>query len=458
MSLIDRMRFSWEPEFGDHVLAIWRARWVVLVGSLAVASVVLIWRLSVPDNYEAMARVRLVVLADGDVSLDEDTLTLAGQIYAELAETGPVLERAIEASGFDVDLDHDQADIVVDRATPAGFLDVIGSARSPAIAAALANGMTVALVESVANDQLGLSQPSINGLTVVPEVIEDAEAGDSPVSPRPIREAGVALLATMVVLAELAVLARSLGGRLPLSETAARVEQMVGVPTVLLTGEAQDRTKLSLFAARHLAAHPHALVVQCGGWPNPAVALRLTEALAGSGRRVLVVDGDVTSPTLDGHLGVARTPGMKEMINGKSTVADSVHSIEALPGIAVLTTGGSDDTKWGTADVNRFLNFAQSLHRFQATVVSLTSAAMPAGVANNLGLEVDHAVILVVDPNRTRRRQLRELIHAFGGPDEVGGLLLVDHETASIELRRLSRLWRDRAPALDTASRSRVLR
>ncbi|MCP4221898.1 MAG: hypothetical protein GY773_00965, partial [Actinomycetia bacterium] len=72
MSLLtDRVRVRWssEPELGDHVWAIWRARWVVLVGSLMVAAGVLVWRMNVPENYEATARVRLVVLANGDMSL-----------------------------------------------------------------------------------------------------------------------------------------------------------------------------------------------------------------------------------------------------------------------------------------------------------------------------------------------------------------------------------------------------
>ncbi|MCP3913432.1 MAG: hypothetical protein GY713_21095 [Actinomycetia bacterium] len=455
MSLLtDRVRVRWssEPELGDHVWAIWRARWVVLVGSLMVAAGVLVWRMNVPENYEATARVRLVVLANGDMSLDEDILTLAGQIYAELAETQPVLERAIEASGTDVDPDGDSIEITVEQVTPPGFLDVIGSAGSPAIATALADGMSEALVESVTNDQRGSSLSLIKGLTVVPEIVEGAKAPGGPVSPRPIREAGVALLAAMVVLAEGAVLTRSIGGLLPLTETAARVERMVGVPTVSLTGQPEDRTKLALFAARHLTARPHALVVQCGGWPNPAPALRLAEALAIGGQRVLVVDGDMVSPTLDSHLGLARTPGLKEVLRGKSTINDTIHSIEAMPGIAVLTTGTTDNAKWVAADVTRFLGHARSLRRFDATVVSLTSAAMPAGVAVNLGLEIDQAVILVVNPNRTRRRQLGELIHTFGGLDEVGGLLLVDHETASTEIRRLSRLWRGRAtPAVANA-------
>ncbi len=444
MSRLDRLRrrWTWEPEVGDHLSAIWRARWFVLVGALVVAGVVLTWRSATPERYESTSRLRLVVLAEGDVSLDEDRLTLASRIYAEVADSRSVLTRAIELSETSLSLDEADAGIEVTRSSPPGFLDITASDGSPEVATDLANGMAEALAEAVSDDRLGPSAAQENGLTVVPEVLEAAEVPTQPTTPRPGREAGVAFLASLIVLAELSVLARSLSGRLPLTETAERVERSIGVPSVDLTGDPQDRTKLALLAARSLRDTPVVVVVQCGGWPNPAAALRLAEAMTGRGRRVLVVDGDADAPTLHLQLGVGRSPGVAEVLTGRSRLPESVHQPHDSSGVSVLTVGDTTgDGRWATADLTRLLGANTAARRFDTVVFSLTSASMPNGLGAGVEIGLDQGLVLVVDPKRTRRRQLGELVHAFGGPDEVDGLLFLPHETATVEIRRLARRW-----------------
>lgn len=446
-----RQRWTWEPEIGEHLTSIWWSRWIILIGALLVGLAVLGWRLNVPDRYESTSRVRLIVLAGDDSSLDEDRLNLASRIYAELGDSQPIRELAVAESGTTLDIDDDSWDIEVERTSPPGFLDVTATAPSPTEATRLADGMASALAQTVSEDRLGASDP-LNGLTVVPDVFERADTPSGPSAPRPYREAALAALASAIVLAELAVALRALSGRLPLTRPAERVQEMFGIATIELTGGPEDRTKLALLANRRLGPQPMAVVAQCGGWPNPAMALRLAEAIAGDDRRALVVDGDIVTPTFDSQLGVARTPGLTEVLRGDCGLGEAVQELDRAGRMSVLSVGDGS-FRLTTTELNRFLASARA-PRYDAIVVSLTSAAMPDRVAAGLGLGLDRSVLLVIDPTRTTRRQLRELVHAFGGHDEVDGLLLATHETATAEIRRLARRRTqqepDPGPNLDT--------
>lgn len=437
-------------------MSIWWARWLIVAGALAVTLAVLGWRLTLPDRFESTSRLRLIVLANDDSSLDEDQLTLASRIYAELGESQPIRDRALDRSGTGL-TDDDSWEIAVDRTTPPGFLDVTAVAASPTVAAQLADGMANTLAVTVAEDRLGTAGNELNGIRIVPEVFEEATVPSGRSAPRPFREAALAGLASAILLAEGAVALRALRGRLPLTRPAERVQEMVGIPTVELTGGLEDRTKLALFAGRQLGPRPVAVVTQCGGWPNPAVALRLAEAIAGDDRRTLVVDGDVVTPTLDAQLGLRRTPGLAEVLRGDSGLSEAVQDLDRAGRMSLLPVGDGS-SRLPISDLNRFLSSARA-SRYDGVVISLTSAAMPDRAAAGLGLGLERSVVLVIDPTRTSRRQLRELVHAFGGPDEVDGLLLATHETATSEIRRLAGRRRHRetagGPNLDTGSIAR---
>jgi Mrp family chromosome partitioning ATPase len=165
---------------------------------------------------------------------------------------------------------------------------------------------------------------------------------------------------------------------------------------------------------------------------------------------VLVVDGDAASPTLDGQLGLTRSPGLTDVLSGRSQLPETVHHPDESSQVSVLTVGANAGARrWTSNDLTRLFSYSRKARRFDGVVVSLTSAAMPDGVALGMELGLHQAVVLAVDPTRTKRRQLGELIHAFGGPDEVCGLLLVTNETAAVEMRRLARRWGSASSVMD---------
>jgi len=443
--MIDRLRgrVTWDPQFGEHLHSIWRIRRPVLIGSILIAAGVLAWRMSVPERYEAVSGLRLVIQTDGRPVLDEDRLELASRIYAELAETRPLVRRAVDRSGTGYAPDSTVWELTVDRASPPGFLEITASAPSAGGAVALTEAMAEALIETVDADTDSPGNSGDGGSTVVVlELVEPARLPTESVAPRPFREAGVALIAAMVVLAELGALMRMLSGRLPSVRTAERLEQMTGVSTVELSGDLDDGAKLSLFAGRHLKANKLVTVTQCGGWPNPAAAVLLAEAMARTDRRVLIIDADPKRPTLDIQLGIDREPGLADVLGGRSPLMEAVHQLEDKESVSVLSVGSQGDHgRWSTADLTRFLASTRAALRFDVIVMSLSSASMPSGVASVLEVELDNAMVLTFDPEATTRRQVNELIHTFGGPDSVAGLVLMTGRRATTELGWLARRW-----------------
>ena len=64
----------------------------------------------------------------------------------------------------------------------------------------------------------------------------------------------------------------------------------------------------------------------------------LAVALAQNGQKVLAVDGDLRRPTLYQHFGVVKTPGLTDLIVGKSQASQAIHSTK-VEGLQMLPCG-----------------------------------------------------------------------------------------------------------------------
>lgn len=431
------MTTTWEPGLGDHLRTIWRRKWFILAGAAAVAEVVfLVLSFAVEPSYQSDSSIRLTIEADGGLLLDGDRVEYASRVYAELAESPAVLDDAIERSGLELDRDQAAGDIDVEWARPPGFIDVTATADSASGAVALADGMAAALAATIAADAERFDGgPGSAGVTA--DIVEPAVAPTSPFSPRPARDAVAAFLIALVVLAELVALWRPIRGLLPTSRTAELVTELVGVPSITLTGDPDDRTRLGSFAARHLDTNPAIVLVQCTSSPRPAAAVRLGEALTAVGRRTLVVDGDRHDPSLHWWLSLPRAPGLDDVATERLAVSEAVFESEAKAEVSLLTAGGDGDTEPSPTD-----DLLDTLSPgYDCVVVDIGVDATLDGIAAEVaGLR--NSTVLVIDPERTTRRRLAELVHGFGGHEDVVAILLLTRAAASAETSRLSaRAW-----------------
>ncbi len=113
--------------------------------------------------------------------------------------------------------------------------------------------------------------------------------------------------------------------------------------------EAIDSVRASLFNAG-AASPPHKVLVLTSAQPGEGkstTALYLAAVLAQHGAKVLLLDCDLRQGTLATKLDLAATPGLAEVLAGKSAFADSVHSVASLPNLRVVVSGARPDVRAG---------------------------------------------------------------------------------------------------------------
>jgi tyrosine-protein kinase Etk/Wzc len=136
------------------------------------------------------------------------------------------------------------------------------------------------------------------------------------------------------------------------------------------------------------------------------VSANLAAVLAASGKRVLLVDADLRKGHLNEYLGVARSPGLSEILSGRCSFEQARKS-QVLANLDVLTTGaypGNPAELLSSVGVKRFLEDTSSHY----DVVLLDSA--PVLVAADTSSIAPHAgtFLLVARAGQTHIGELQE--------------------------------------------------
>lgn len=326
-------------DVNTHVRAVWRHRWVVLLGALAIALVVLLLRSLPATAYTTSASLSLTPGAETSAA-DVTRLT---DVYAELEDKASVLEATVVALA-DPAVDAE----LVRRATGVsavsdGLLQVTGVAPTAEAAAALTNAYGEALARAVALDQqrsqrrtlepldaqlaqvntelgqlvdgdpgfgalqeqrsalvasradlLASSLPQLDLLTL-------AQPREADRAPRAVRDALLAFLVALIVLSELVVLRAVRQGRLDGIGVAEALEQLSGLPVLRIgrTGGSGDQSAalLALVLAGEASAGAPVVTKLLPLDPTPAAQAApflLSEAAQRAGRQVVIVDAEGT--------------------------------------------------------------------------------------------------------------------------------------------------------------------
>ncbi|MGI9597859.1 MAG: hypothetical protein ACR2QK_16970, partial [Acidimicrobiales bacterium] len=160
------------------------------------------------------------------------------------------------------------------------------------------------------------------------------------------------------------------------------------------------------------------------------------------GRRSLVIDGEGPEPNLHRRLGLPQGPGLAEVFSGEQPLAEAVFVSPARSNMSLLTAGGRDGTR-SPLDGDRALDRLGASGDYEFIIVNLGATAMSDGVAGAVA-ELRQSTILVIDPERTKRRELSDLVHGFGGHDDVIAILLLTNAAAAAETKRLAARWWNR--------------
>lgn len=179
------------------------------------------------------------------------------------------------------------------------------------------------------------------------------------------------------------------------------------------------RLRASLAALDRAAPLRTLAITSAGpGEGKTTVVVGLAEALARSGRKVVVVDGDLRSPSVHGFLGLPNRIGLASVLRGEAMPGEVVRDGQ-IPGLGVLTSGPlvSEPAELLAAAPATSVGLAATIEhlkeRFEVVVVDTPSWA-EAGDALVVASMTD-GVVFVVGRGRAREEPVRAALEELRG-------------------------------------------
>jgi len=469
-------------ERAQQLRILWAYKWWLLAFAVSAALAAYFVSDSRDPIYESDALGQLVSSrqAQGEL-LSEDELLSLSNVYVELAGTDTVLELAHDDPAVKGQEDEFDDSVSVEPQQRVGVLSFSAEAGDPETAAAWANAYAAAFVEYTdqledeqRNRVLGRLQnridrisqelssrgvsaddPSVAGLsselaalqeraageTAAPgdtmRVIEQAVPADDPVSPQPLRDALLALLAALIVGIAAAYLRETVVDRYRSPEEAAGDLSLPilgeiprATPNVpVLEAFRRLRTAVLVGLERADGGTDHGRgVLVTGAEPGSGksfVTANLARSLAAEGWSVTAVDGDLRRPTMHEHFDVPRQPGLGDVLagDGPDRPAEQLSVLppaEAQSGgeLRVITAGTYIEDSVERLSSRRMAGIVESLKAHNDFVVFDSPPAL-AVVDPVVLARYSDGVIIVIDSRKTKRRDARRAVQtmqAIGTP------------------------------------------
>lgn len=449
----------------DHFRVIWRRKWPILAIAVLVAVLVYVSFGRQAPVYQAKAQLSVTPgqVSAGSGQTQSDTLFLAAT-YAQLGDTAPVVMAAVREAHLPLDEQTAARRLTITASTSVGFISVTATGPSPAAAVALTRGEADALTAAVTAEQeaalfsqlkkvdveiaatsaqLAAAPPGSPQLATLQaqlqaqdqlvsnrqsqpfdevNVVGPARGNNSPVSPQPKKYALLGFVTALVVDSELAVLIEALSDRFPAERLEDEVVKTSGLPvlahipegdagTVTVT-EAFRKVRTGLmFMAEAQDVQTVAVVGAEPGAGKSFVSVNLARAVSELGDVVVLIDGDMRRPVIHDRIGVARTPGLSEVLAGARTKL-SLRTTPAYPNMMIMPAGEI------VADPSALLGHRLASHVLvpvlkQSRTTELVVIDTPPEAlfpdALTIAAQCD-VTIVVVDARTGRRRALRRTL------------------------------------------------
>jgi tyrosine-protein kinase Etk/Wzc len=142
----------------------------------------------------------------------------------------------------------------------------------------------------------------------------------------------------------------------------------------------------------------------------------LAVAFAQAGRKVLLVDGDLRRPTVDGTFGARKEPGIAEFLAGKATL-HAVVQRTAVEHLSVVACGALPPNPAEILGSKRMKEFLEQAKK-EFEVILFDSSPVLAVTDPSVLSTVADGTILVVSASRTRMDELQqstEMLESVGG-------------------------------------------
>ena len=440
-------------DLAEQLSAVWARRVAVLAAALVVAAAVFVWRAAAPETYEASAILQ-VRLPDTDASDPSTRADYYAETVVGLMTSRDVVADALGSAGREEEKPSAVADrLTVQTGTQPGFVEVTADGRSGRQAADLANALVAAVDRRVTAEQTADIDAERNRLTAALQQVLDqlysSADGDSaakaalirereelisalrtnaargtyrvatvesavppahPVAPTPLRDALLAFLVALVVVAEGIVIRRAWRGAISARDPAGDVAATIDAPAVALRSVDGVESVAPLLPA--FAESPR-ITVACVGRrrPDGRAAVLVARLLAARGRDVLLVDATSRRPSVHRALGVDLVPGLSEAPTDRQALRRHLRGLPRVTGFRALTAGrpGAADAESRCGPLARVLEAAGD----DCVVVAVAGRRLDELLA--LMPEYYGSVIVVVDSATATRRSVRQLVAAWRG-------------------------------------------
>jgi capsular exopolysaccharide synthesis family protein len=154
-----------------------------------------------------------------------------------------------------------------------------------------------------------------------------------------------------------------------------------------------------------------------------SIALCLARVQARSGTKVVILDADLRRPRLHEALGLARVPGLVELLSGETTIEEALRLDEAS-GAAVILSGRSIPNP---PDLLRSQRLQQLLEQLTQSHDLVVLDSPPVSVASDARIvaSLANVTLLVVRWAETRREIVQQALKELHGAGaHVGGVVL----------------------------------
>ena len=351
--------------------------------------------------------------------------------YATLATGEQLARRVIEQRNLDMtpaDLAKKiQAHVVPDTV----ILEISVTDSTPQRAQRLTQGVADELKTFVAE----IETPPAGATTPIKATIVDsASLPETPVSPDPVRNLGVAAVLGLLLGFGVAVLTELLDTTLKSNSDVARVTGNAVMGTITFDPGAVKHplvTDLGTRAPRVEAFRvlrtnlqfvdvdrDSKVFVVTSSVPaegKTTTALNLAITLAQAGQKVLLLEGDLRRPRIAEYLNLEGTVGLTTVLVGRIELDDAIQE-HATPNLSVLTSGAVPPNPSELLQSHAMMDVLKDLRDRYDLVIIDAPPLLPVTDAALLTAESDRA-LLVVRHGRTTRDQLRHAMDRLRGVD-----------------------------------------
>lgn len=400
-----------------------RQWWILLTATLLCG--VLSLGLSLLQEPVYRSEATLYVTVDSTVSTPnayQDALASQQRVlsYGQLATSDVVIDAALQASGLDLSRDEAKAAIRATSTPDTVLLNISAESTSSDVSNKLADSVARSITAYVAE----LEAPAAGGAPLAKATIISPASGSADrVSPRPVRDAMLGLLAGFLLgLAIIFVRDRldrtvhgpdDLAGIVP----APVIGMVPGDPTLSGTGivdfgsggsviaEAYRRIRTNLaFAAIDSSTRRLMVTSASVGEGKTTTAINVAASLAEYGYRVVLVDADLRRPTVAKRLSLNGSVGLTDYLLGAGSLEDLVQpgGIERLH---VLATGQLPPNPAEMLGSNRSRQLFDELASAYDYVVVDTPPILPVSDGAVVSQWVPNA-LLVVRADLTKRPEV----------------------------------------------------